>query len=336
MKMIRAIFVLTLFFAANVRAGQPPVFFEKFNNNMNNWSIDDNSNYYSAIQDGKYFIRHKSKYIQLFTTDAFSLKGRDTFTIEAVITKKSGSDDAKYGLVFGFKGKGKKNKKIDKNVYAYVLRISDNGEGVLDSIRKGEWEKPIIGGKLENTVRPNSANKFTVVHDGLLTHFFLNDIYLRGIPALKMNGDLIGVANEKNIVMEVDSLKVYDGIPKYWERLITQARLMQTDSGAVFHGMKILPYEVKAKKLFGFEVDFTVFDSSKQNEQVDVELSYAVVKGKKTLFEKTVQLKSEVNKSYTFLKKGLIAGKRKGNFQLRITVRYGDKETVITQPFEVI
>ena len=49
-----------------------------------------------------------------------------------------------------------------------------------------------------------------------------------------------------------------------------------------------------------------------------------------------VDIDVETNNNFTFSKDGLIAGKKKGEYTLKITITYDQKDTAIAQPFNVI
>ena len=60
------------------------IFEEEFNNNRNGWPVADGERIYSAIQDGKYFLKQKVAG-STTTYNSPKIENKSTYTIESII-----------------------------------------------------------------------------------------------------------------------------------------------------------------------------------------------------------------------------------------------------------
>lgn len=308
-------------------AGPDLIFFEKFNNNANNWSISKNRNYYTAIKGGKFYVKHKGPSTNVFYVKSFALNTKRDFSLEAKFKFVSGEKKGNFGLAFGYVPKGKSG---------YFFHFKKSGHCSVNVLSRGKWKRPLIGGTAPKVMKSgNGENRVAVVFEKDKTHFLLNGVYIGSVPRIKLPGNRIGLSFQHNVVAEVDDIKVFNGTPDRMANAINAAK-MYRDPGVAFHDMKVLPYEIKPGHLFGFSVDFSVIDSKRDGEKLPVSLTYLVRQGGKDLFKKSVDISVDANESFAFVKKGLISGKKPGEYQFIVGLTYQGLDYAIGQPFKII
>lgn len=303
------------------------VFNEQFNDNQNRWPIADSKNYYTGIRNGKYLVKHRDRSLDIFYGKTSFIPKQGDFAIEGVIKKNSGGGGNVFGITFGYDSRSKSG---------HFFHLSGSGKSGVHVLKNGKWQRPLVSGQLSKVMQTgNKTNRLAVVFQDNETHFLLNNIFIGSVPRIRLFGDRLGLSIKGDVVMEVESLVVFSGVPDVMGNKIMAAKFYQ-DPGIMFHDMKILPYEVKAGALFDFKVDFTVTDSKREGKQLPVVLSYSILEKGKNLFKKSVELSVDANESFSFLKQALIAATKKGKYTLYISINYNGLDYAISQEFTII
>lgn len=169
---------------------------DKFNDNLNVWTISIGKNFKTDISGGRYIIENKDT-STLLTTQLFPTKidQKTNFKIEAEIKKISGLDNNSYDLVWGFK---------DKNNF-YSFGVAGNG-----SFRYGKW----VGGKylsIQNWSKSpfinknNAKNKLAVSKKDNKLFFFVNHNQIGSVNYETFSGDKQGIMLQTKMKVEVDN-----------------------------------------------------------------------------------------------------------------------------------
>lgn len=302
------------------------IFSEPFNNNSHKWDIADGPRTYSAIQNGRLFLRHKTQGATFFYNNV-KLQGVNDFAMEALIGKVSGTDDAPYGLLFGYDLKANRG---------YFFGLSGKGKGVLLFSDQGNWSEPLISGRIDQGVnRGNAFNKFAVVHQGEATHLFLNDRWIGSRTGLHLYGSLAAIVLQEDMTVEADYLNVYKGMPDIYQKQIEIAN-EKNKRHAVIFGVKVEPDTVSPAGSFSLRADYIVADPFPGAPgKLEAGLQYTVSKDGKVLFERAHSLEVPNGVKYTFLKKDLIAGKKPGTYEVKVTLKYGPIEAFSTTSLKI-
>ncbi len=321
MKKIFLIFLmcLTVLFNqhTNTYAQTRPIFDDDFNNNTSRWNIQDGDRVYSAIQHGKLFLRHKVEGTTI-SWNSPDLVNRTVFTIEAVIQKISGTS-SNYGLVFGYNSESNRG---------YFFSITHDNAVILNFLDQDKWAEPLFYGPLPGLVNPgNSVNKFTVVRDGSNTYFFLNDKYIGQKEGLHLYGYKVGFETGNDIVIEADSLKIYEGIPDEYLKQIVAFNLNKEPQINIF-GVNIEPETVRAGGTFSLKLDYMVMDAMAGNAFLPISIIYSISKNGEVLFTRSADVDVPNSAKFRFKKDGLIATKNPGFYDVFVKVRYGKIEEV--------
>lgn len=161
------------------------------------WSIGNLFTAHIQIVNGKYIIEHKREKGEYTTLNSINLTNDMDFIIEALIEKIEGNDSNCYGLFWGTYDNG------------YIFKISENG---YYSIEKMEKRKTVdIIPRKMNNINKNwkSKNKLTIVKQGNITNFHVNDEYLNGVANLIFDGNKMGFSVEGETKIAVDYIHIY-------------------------------------------------------------------------------------------------------------------------------
>ncbi len=200
--------------AKNEKNPPPPLkgqvlFEELFQDNKNNWLIEENPLFKINIENGKYVLEQlsdgKEKAIVNYK---FRMPDDIDFKIEASIEKIQGADNLGYGLIWGA---------VDIN-NQYRFYVSDNGNYSIKKYERGKesdvipWKKYREGGQI-------LKNKLTIVKFNCFTRFYVNDEYLDEIQSLSLYEDKVGFVLDGKQKIAVDDIVVAkieaEEIPSY-------------------------------------------------------------------------------------------------------------------------
>lgn len=180
---------------------------DKFDNNLNGWSIAQGKSYYHDISSGRFLLENKEKDDPLISTKIFDTKidQNDDFKIQAEIKKLSGIDNNSYDLVWGFKDK----------LNFFSFGVSGNGY-----FRYGKWVngvyKPIIEWKKEDSInKNNSKNKIAIEKNFDKIIFYINDNRVADAYYEKFVGNKQGVMLQTRMRVEIDNYIISQSTHKF-------------------------------------------------------------------------------------------------------------------------
>jgi len=215
-KKLVSIFPLILLFniSADIEA-QGASLVENFDNNQNKWFTTKNQIAYVGVQEGVYRITNYNKESSYMTWNEYSaIPTSGDFTVEAKMRSLKGSDRDGYGFTWG----------IDlpdlKNYYQFV--ISRNG-GFQISGRQNENNIMIKDWSGISGPFNKGYNTLAVVQrQNEATYFLINGVVVYKTALLTYRGDVIGFGGGRQMMVEVDSCRILEGIPEYFQDSFTK------------------------------------------------------------------------------------------------------------------
>lgn len=166
------------------RAEEQIVFNEDFNDNMNDWLIDNNQQWAFQLKNGKYILESKNGGTWL-TSKPIQVNTDLNFRIECKMEKILGVDNFGYGVFWGAKD--------INNRYEFV--ISGNGQYLIGKYLEPKYEN-INTYKSWIFSHPitkfNSRNKLTIQKVDNTMKFFINDKLVDEISFQPFLGPFIG------------------------------------------------------------------------------------------------------------------------------------------------
>ncbi len=176
-------------------AGKSPIFIDSFDNNSNNWLLD-NLWIKGNIINGSYDIVCKN--YQKSTGLSFKAisigQGKD-YEIETAINTVKGTA----GLAFG----------ITAKYDHYRIDISDNNNLVIikNTPSKGKNEE-LFNANVSSVLKQGSSNKITIRKQKDSFYIFLNETFLGSFNKIKPEGDQVGFNVGLNSEVTVDYLNI--------------------------------------------------------------------------------------------------------------------------------
>jgi len=174
------------------------IFSEEFNNNDNQWPIEDNEYAKTSIVNGTFIFEYKmdeSGYHAYYPIDIDT--GRD-FEIEITLYQISGHDDRGYGLIWDM---------VDDSNY-YSFEISDNGYYRVGKALAGEWIDVIGWTESEFINTYGGKNTLTIAKLADTYMFFINENYVNLTDVQPLWGEYLGFDIWLRQKIAIESLEV--------------------------------------------------------------------------------------------------------------------------------
>lgn len=197
-------FIILFFLSINIYAQDIPIFIdENFDNNNQDWVVEDDSEANSEINNGYYFIYNKSSDYAYRFWNSFEVDDNMDFIIEVKIRQVYGEESYGYGIMFSSLGVDNNyNFEISSNGY---YRASNQEDGYYDD---NDWVKtPHVKPKGEyNLLKVKKNNDYL--------YYYINN---KLINATKYDG---GFGNDFGFILrtkmkaQVDYFKIYADQPK--------------------------------------------------------------------------------------------------------------------------
>jgi len=189
------------------RAEEQIVFNEDFNDNINDWLVDNNPQWAFQLKNGKYILESKNGGSWI-TSKPIQVNTDLDFKIECQVEKISGVDNFGYGLIWGAKDVN--------NRYDFI--IAGNGQYLISKFLVPKYEainkyKSWIFSHL--ITKFNSRNKLTIQKVDNKMKFFINDKVVDEIPFQPFLGPFIGFiinSGEDTIKVAFDGLVITQSI----------------------------------------------------------------------------------------------------------------------------
>ena len=176
------------------------VFFEEFNNNKNNWTVADNKDERSRIDNGFYYLTavgHAYGEAQEVKIDT-----RKDFQIETRIKILSGNPNHKNYYSMLFWGREAMN--------SYYFTFSKDGFASVEFCdSKNQSSCLTMDGSLQKTMlKPDDFNVYMIRKKGDTYSFFINDTQFYQMPFAPFFGNLIGFGAGRKVSLIIDYLKI--------------------------------------------------------------------------------------------------------------------------------
>lgn len=179
--------------------GRLPFFLENFDDNDNDWFVDNDSDSRSDILDGLYIIQSKTASSFVYSIPIGLNFSRD-FELEADIRIFEAPNDYRNGLVWGGS-----TSPLRFNCLAFNAS-RDAWAGYYDG--GSQTYSPWIDWIFFNNLRPpGSYNKITVRKAGGNYYLFFNETFFAELPASGFEGSNVGFIVGSNSVLYIDFVR---------------------------------------------------------------------------------------------------------------------------------
>lgn len=204
--------LLLLAFSYSLNGQETIVLDEKFDDNSNNWHLQDDETYTSAIKNGVFYIKNKTEKAKWFLYKTDIVGSEVDFTVETSITQLSGVDNYGFGLIWaGYSD--------DSNYEKYF--ITGNGQVLLDHFYRAKDHR-LLGWQKTEAIKPvTQANILRVERRANIVRFFLNGVEIFTSGQFDYFGSKFGIYIQNEMEIQVDYIKVttqpkqIDVVPDY-------------------------------------------------------------------------------------------------------------------------
>jgi len=192
------------------------VLFEDFNDNRNNWDLDEDDDTSREIKGGNYVIEHKREEKGWLYYKSSPFDPLRDFEIETSLSQISGVDNYGYGLVWGtMNGKNSYSFVITSNgyykIYKYEMDYDTEESEYLELL---EWTN---AGEIINPL--GTQNKISIRKEGELLKFFINENFVHELDFMHFLGPKIGWDLSRNMVVEVDNIIIRQNAGNLFDQL---------------------------------------------------------------------------------------------------------------------
>ena len=190
---------ITIFFAYSFSLAQHEYqFVENFNNNNRQWSVSDNKDVKTKVENGYYVMQHKRSEASYNFWRDFTINTDNDFYIEAKLKQVSGVDNWGYGIVWGARGWDN----------SFNFTVSSNGMFTVTGREKEkyfEWRK----WKESKNINPmGQFNLLAIKKVGGQLNFYINNSLVYTHKPEKFYGAKVGFIIGRSMTVKADYLKV--------------------------------------------------------------------------------------------------------------------------------
>jgi outer membrane protein OmpA-like peptidoglycan-associated protein len=176
-------------------------FREDFNDNSFSWSITDDKNKSTKIENGYYRIENKGTQGSWNFWKSFPVYYERNFTIESKITLIDGVDNWGYGIIWGAEN--------GQNMYAF--NISANGHFCIYKFDKGNYSNIKSWAPDRNIKNKSHANVLKIKQEDRQWFFYINNVLVFDTLGSPDFGSNIGFNITSNLTIDIDYLQInYD------------------------------------------------------------------------------------------------------------------------------
>jgi outer membrane protein OmpA-like peptidoglycan-associated protein len=171
---------------------------ETFNDNSNGWFVGKSDKYECTILNGKYNIKFIPEKETYYFPKLMGLDPNRDFEIKAEITQVSSTDDAGFGVVWGYKD--------PKNTFSFIACA--NGNVKISHIVDGV-QKSILPWRQFNYSNQNGTpNIFSILRRDKQWYFLLNGQPIHMCEAMNFHGQNLGIEANNMMQIAVDQLTI--------------------------------------------------------------------------------------------------------------------------------
>ncbi len=173
-------------------------FFDDFQNNKNDWGIENTDAYSVNLTNNKLILERKKKG-GIFINKDVDIDTSKDFIIETSISKKNETFDSMYGVTFG--------RQNSANEFTFLL--SANGSYKYRKFENDAY-KEIIPLTYSSAIKTgnNIDNVIKIVKSGNLLRFYINDTYVNEAPFQNFFGNKFGYTIYYDSKIEIDYLSL--------------------------------------------------------------------------------------------------------------------------------
>ena len=203
MKILSALFALMITTKCLGQTTNPStsvIFFDDFDNNVNNWTVADNKNVSAKIEGGIYYLTATGR--AYGEAQQIKVDTRKDFQIESRIKIVSGEAEHKNYYSMLFWGREVMNSyyfTFAKDGFASVQVCTDKNQSSCTP-RKGSLQKTILD--------PDAFNVYTIKKTDKTYSFFINGTLFYTMPFSPFFGNLMGFGAGRKVTLAIDYLKV--------------------------------------------------------------------------------------------------------------------------------
>lgn len=190
---------LSFILAINSIYAQQILLNENFDNNSNNWLVNNTQEYNSYIEKGKFVIDVKTENAYWFYQQLPFLPDTIDFELEATITQIKSDGNYGYGIVWGLYN--------DNSNFKYFLVSKNNYVKVSHYYNKEYHEK--LEWTFNEYINPlGKPNVFKIVKKGNLIEHFINGKSINLSGDYRYHGSKFGIYVGNKMKVEVDNIKI--------------------------------------------------------------------------------------------------------------------------------
>lgn len=192
---MKLLLTVAIALCSSMAHAQLPVFLnEEFNDNLRKWWTGQGDTYDMKVENGKYIITtYQVDNGRMSTISPYFPDDKD-YSIEMVLTQKSGSDNNGFGIHWG----------STNNEHYYEFVITTNG---YYKIRSSEANSKINNWVAYKKINPmGTPNTLRVEKRKAKWNFYINDNEVETIDAMPLFGSRLGITTYTNMVLEVDRI----------------------------------------------------------------------------------------------------------------------------------
>ena len=172
---------------------------EEFSSNTNGWSLTNNSNIVTRINNGKLYVKSNDEKGGAFISKRIDINAQKDFILETSITRLTSNSQGTLSFVFGRKN----------STNQFDLFLSKSGSYLFRKLVNNESNKLIPWTSSANLkTDAYQANKIKIVKSGQLLRFYINDIYVNEAPYSSFMGNYLGFGVYKKQEISVDYLRI--------------------------------------------------------------------------------------------------------------------------------
>jgi len=196
--MNKRLFILILIFMPSFLMAQE-VFYDSFNDNSNQWFVNNHDEYTTTLENGSYVIDHKMEEGSWFFYNSIPFNSNGDWVIESNIKQVSGITNHGYGILWGAKD--------SENAYCFIA--TGGGSYMIYKYSDGQYSPIQPWTDALTAINPTGfVNKFTLKKVGSKWSFYINDQFLISTDAEKFMGDRIGFVVNNRMKISIQDLKV--------------------------------------------------------------------------------------------------------------------------------
>ncbi|RLD68680.1 MAG: hypothetical protein DRI95_02300 [Bacteroidetes bacterium] len=197
--MIKSLLTLLIIFIYFSSIAQPEyLFVENFKNNDRKWSVSEDKNFKTKVDNGFYVMQHKRSTLSYNFWREFTINTDNEFSIETKLKQVLGVDNYGYGIVWGARGWDN----------SFKFEISSNGMFRVCGFKESnyfEWKE----WKESNQIKPlGQFNILAIKKAGSQLNFYINNSLVYTHKFERFYGSKIGFVVGRSMTVKADFIRI--------------------------------------------------------------------------------------------------------------------------------